>query len=172
MSDMEILQQLSLKSLENHAPAVSIHSMRLRATLPVALLAFCEMALGQAGFRAPCEYGGELLHQSQRRIRVFTSDEMKARATQKHDIQGMIKQADLKGTAIVDVLVAPDGHVVCTRSLIGHPLVRASVEDALRKWKFSPAEIDGRRVAYVGRMEFTLCNISCGDSGPSMSIIK
>jgi hypothetical protein len=41
----------------------------------------------------------------------------------------------------------------------------------LRKWKFSPAEMDGRRVAYVGRMEFTVCNI-CGESGPSMTIVK
>jgi len=167
-----MFQQLSLKSLENHATAVSIHSMRLRAMLPVALLALCEVALGQTKFKAPCEYGGELLHQSQGIIRVFTSDEMKARATHKQDIFGAIKQADIKGTAIVDVLVAPDGHVVCTRSLTGHPMVRASVEDALRKWEFSPAEMDGRRVAYVGRMEFTLCNISCGESGPSMTIIK
>jgi hypothetical protein len=165
------LQQLSLKSLENHATAVSIHYMRLRAILPAALLALCEVAMGQTKFKAPCEYGGELLHQSQGRIRVFTSDEMKARATYKQDISGLIKQADFKGTAIVDVLVAPDGHVVCTRSLIGHPMVRVSVQDALRKWKFSPAEMDGRRVAYVGRMEFTVCNI-CGESGPSMTIIK
>jgi len=172
MSVIAIFQQLSLEGLENHAAAVSIHCMRLRTILPVALLALCEVALGQTKFKLPCEYSGELLHQSQGRIRVFTSDEMKAKATYRQDIFGAIKQADIKGTAIVDVLVAPDGHVVCTKSLTGHPMVRASVEDALRKWKFSPAEIDGRRVAYVGRMEFTLCNISCGESGPSMTIVK
>jgi outer membrane biosynthesis protein TonB len=103
---------------------------------------------------------------------LFASDEMKAKARYKQDISGPINQSDIKGTAIVDVLVAPDGHVVCTRSLIGHPMVRKSVEDALSKWKFSPAERDGRKVAYVGRMEFTLCNISCGESGPSMTILK
>lgn len=117
-------------------------------------------------------YGGELLRQSRHKIKLFTSDEMEARPTHKQDIFGAIKQADIKGTAIVDVLVAPDGHVVCAKGLTGHPMVRASVEDALRKWTFSPAEIDGRRVAYVGRMEFTLCNISCGESGPSMTIVK
>jgi hypothetical protein len=160
------------KVLENRGPAVSIHSMRLRAIVPLALLAFCELALGQTKFKAPCEYAGELLQDSQRRAAFFTSDEMKARATHKQDISGPIKQWDIKGTAIVDVLVAPDGHVVCTKSLTGHPMVRKSVEDALMKWKFSAAEMDGRQVAYVGRMEFALCNISCGDSGPSMTILK
>jgi hypothetical protein len=165
-----VLQQLSRKDLENRATAASIHIMRLRMILPVAVLGFCEITSGQAKFKPPCAYGGDLLHQHQGRTRVFTSDEMKARATHKQDIVGAIKQADIKGTAIVDVLVAPDGHVVCTRSLTEHPMVRARVEDALRKWEFSPAQIDGKRVAYVGRMEFTLCNMSCGEVGPSMTI--
>lgn len=138
----------------------------------IALLLLCELALGQTTVNAPCEYSGALLRQSKGEIRLFTSDEMKARATYKQDILGTIKQADIKDTAIVNVLVAPDGHVVCTKSLIGLPMVRTSVENALRKWKFSPAEMDGKRVAYVGRMEFALCNISCGESGPSMTIVK
>jgi TonB-like protein len=146
--------------------------MRLRTVFPVALFILCELGSAQTSIKPPCEYGGELLRQSQHQIKLFTSDEMKARATHKQDIVGMIKQADIKGTAIVDVLVGPDGQVVCTKSLTGHPMVRVSVEDALRKWKFSPAEVDGRRVAYLGRMEFTLCNISCGESGPSMTIVK
>lgn len=140
--------------------------------LPLAWFVLCGLAAGQTSVEPPCEYGGELLRQSQHKIKLFTSDEMKARATYKQDIFGAIKQADIKGTAIVDVLVGPDGQVVCTMGRTGHPLVRASVEDALRKWKFSPAAMEGKAVAYLGRMEFTLCNISCGDSGPSMTIIN
>ena len=115
--------------------------------LPLAWFVLCGLAAAQTSVKPPCEYGGELLHQSQHKIKLFTSDEVKARATHKQDIFGAIKQADIKGTAIVDVLVGPDGQVVCTKSLTGHPMVRASVEDALRKWKFSPAEMDGKRVA-------------------------
>jgi hypothetical protein len=100
------------------------------------------------------------------------TDDMKSKAIHKQDISGPIKQWDIKGTAIVDVLVAPDGHVVCTKSVIGHPMIRKSVEDALRQWKFAPADLDGKKVAYLGRMEFALCNISCGESGPSMTILK
>ena len=128
------------------------------------------MATGQS-VKPPCEYGGELLRQSQHKIKLFTSDEMKVRATYKQDIFGAIRQADIEGTAIVDVLVGPDGQVVCTKGLVGDPMIRASVEDALKVEVLS-AEMNGRRVAYVGRMEFTLCNISCGASGPSMTIVN
>lgn len=72
----------------------------------------------------------------------------------------------------MDVLVAPDGHVVCTKSMIGHPIVQKSVEDALRQWKFSPAELEGKKVAYMGRMVFRLCQISCGEFGPSVTIVN
>jgi hypothetical protein len=146
--------------------------MEMRPLLCVTLLALCGVAFGQTDIKTPCEYRGELLHDSQGSIMLFTSDSMKAKATHKQDISGAIKQWDIKGTAIVDVLAAPDGSVVCTKSLTGHPMIRKSVEDALRRWKFSPATMDGTKVAYVGRMEFALCNISCGDAGPSTAILK
>ena len=140
--------------------------------LPLAWFVLCGLVTGQTSVKPPCEYDGKLLRQSQHKIKLFTSDEMKARATYKQDIFGAIKQTDIKVTAIVDVLVGPDGQVVCTKSLIGDPMVNHSVEDALRKWKFSQAEMNGKRVAYLGRMEFTLCNISCGETGPSMTIVN
>lgn len=124
----------------------------MRTLLHLTLLAISGLAVGQTDFKPPCEYGGELLRNSQGRIMLFTSEEMKTRATYRQDISGPIKQWDIKGTAIVDVLVAPDGALVCTKSLTGHPMIRKSVEDALRRWKFSPATMDGRKVAYIGRM--------------------
>ena len=102
----------------------------------------------------------------------YKSDEMKSKSTVRFDIEGPIKQADIKGTIVVDVLVAPDGHVVCTKTVIGHPMMRKSVEEALRKWEFSPMKAEGKPVGYLGRLEFSLCNISCGDTGPSMTIVK
>jgi hypothetical protein len=44
---------------------------------------------------------------------------MKQRATHKVDVNGFIKQADIKGTAIIDILVGTSGEVVCAKSLIG-----------------------------------------------------
>lgn len=165
-------QRLQTRYSTESVAAVSDHHMAVRMLLHLTLLAVSGLAVGQTDFKAPCEYGGELLRNSHGGIMLFTSEEMNTRATYKQDISGPIKQWGIKGTAIVDVLVAPDGTVVCTKSVTGHPMIRKSVEDALRKWKFSPATMDGRKVAYIGRMEFTLCNISCGETGPSMTILK
>jgi hypothetical protein len=145
--------------------------MTLRTFFPVVLiLAAC--AFAQTEPSVPCEYDKEILRNRHGRIALFTSDEMKARATYKRDITGAAKQWDIKGTAIFEVLVAPDGHVLCMKSLAADPMVRKYVEDALRQRWFSPFKVHGKNVAYVGQLEFTLCNMSCGDAGPHMTIIK
>jgi hypothetical protein len=46
----------------------------------------------------------------------LASDEMKKRAIRKEDVGAMLRQADIKGTAIVDVRVDPSGKVVCLKS--------------------------------------------------------
>jgi hypothetical protein len=140
--------------------------------LPICVLLLAGMALGQSEIKLPCEYASDLLRKPDGKVALLPSNEMKKRATHKQDVSGPIKQLDIKGTAIVDVLVASDGHVICTKSLIGHPMIQKAVEDALRQWNFTPADMNGRKVAYVGRMEFTLCNIMCGESGPSMTIVN
>jgi hypothetical protein len=140
--------------------------------LLIGVMLITGVAVAQAEIKLPCEYQDTVLHKRDGKLLLLTSDDMKSKAIRKEDISGPIRQWDIKGTAIVDVLVAPDGHVVCTKSVIGHPMIRKSVEDALRHWKFTPADLDGKRVAYVGRMEFALCNLLCGKSGPSMTILK
>jgi hypothetical protein len=140
--------------------------------LPIAIVLLAGVAFAQPETTLPCAYSDVVLRKSGGKIALLTSDEMKARATHKQDISGAIKQVDIKGTTIVDVLVAPDGHVVCTKCIIGHPIIQKAVEDALRQWKFTPKELEGKRVAYMGRMVFSLCQISCGDSGPSMTIVN
>jgi hypothetical protein len=97
---------------------------------------------------------------------------MKESALRKVDLSGFIRQLDIKGTAIVEVLIGTSGEVVCLKSLAGHPLIRAEVEKSLRSWTFRRAEVNGKPVAYLGRLEFTLCNILCGDQGPSMTLLK
>ncbi len=139
-----------------------------------ALLALSVLCSAQANSspRLPCAYSGDLLRSANGRVLRYTSDEMKARAVRKVDIAEHIKQFDIKGTAVVDVLVGRDGDALCAVGLHGHPIVRRAVEDALHRWRFTLAKLDGKPVAYVGRMEFTLCNIMCGEQGPSMTILK
>jgi len=97
---------------------------------------------------------------------------MKKRAMRRVDIGPLLKQADIKGTAIVNIIVNPSGTVACVKSLPGHPMIRLEIEKALKNWTFTPANVEGEPVAYLGEMEFSLCNISCGEKGPSMTLLK
>lgn len=120
----------------------------------------------------PCEYHGALLRAQDGKIVRFTSADMKRRATRKVELGGILRQADIKGTAVVDVLVGTSGEVLCLKSAPAHPFIRVEVEKALRAWTFKPAKVDGKPVAYLGRLQFNLCNILCGEEGPSMTLLK
>jgi hypothetical protein len=121
----------------------------------------------------PCDFSGELLHNGNGKPVWFTSDEMKERATYKVDVGSLLKQADISGgTAIVDVIVDASGRVACVKSLARHPMIRVGVEKALKNWTFKPASQKGHAVPYLGEMKFWLCNISCGNAGPSMTLLK
>jgi hypothetical protein len=97
---------------------------------------------------------------------------MKERAIHKVDVSGFMGRTDIRGSATIDVLVAPTGKVFCEKTLDGAPIIRDEVEKALRAWTFKPSKMNGEPVAYVGRMEFFLCNISCGEQGFSMTLLK
>jgi len=120
----------------------------------------------------PCAFNGKLLRDSKGRIFRYESAEMKRRATARVDLKGLIKQLDISTVVLVDVLVGVSGEVVCTKSLAGLPIARKPTEDALRSWRFKTATADAEPVAYLGRLEFTLCNTSCSDEGPSMTLLK
>ena len=152
---------------------VSTMGVNLIRFLTCTLFLLGSVALGQSPSpQLPCDFSGELLRTNEGRVVQYASDEMKRRATRKVDVSGSIKQADIKGTAIVDVLVGTSGEVVCMKSLIGHAMIRKGVETALRSWTFRRAEVGGKPVSYLGRLEFTLCNINCSEQGSSMTLLK
>ena len=59
------------------------------------------------------------------------------------------------GTFTVDVLIAADGRVKCARLETGHPLLRRSILDAVRDWKFRPFSSGGDAVAISGHLDFS-----------------
>lgn len=131
------------------------------------------VALGQAPSpKLPCDFSGDLRRDAQGGIARYSSDEMKERATAKTDLSGFIKQLDIRTVVLANVLVGPSGQVVCAKSLTGLPMVLKPVETALQSWKFKPMTFNGRPIAYLGLMQFTLCNTSCGEEGPSMTLLK
>ena len=107
------------------------------------------------------------------RAKPYTSKKMKRRAVERVDITDpLVKQADIRGTVTLLVLVGDTGSVRCAKTLGGHPLIAQAVAEAILKWKFRPRTHRGRLIEYSGYLEFSLCNIMCGPKGPSMTILK
>ena len=51
------------------------------------------------------------------------------------------------GESVFDVFVSPDGEVACVNPVSGHPLLRATLANAMKKWRFAPST-----EAYAGRI--------------------
>lgn len=60
--------------------------------LPIVVLLLAGVAFAQTETKLPCAYADAVLRKPDGKIALFTSDEMKARATHKQDISGVIKR--------------------------------------------------------------------------------
>ena len=120
----------------------------------------------------PCAYSGVLLRNTSGHISRYSSNEMKAKALVKRDIDDRLKQMDFRETTMVDLLIGSDGSVICAKTLTGLPGFSSRIEQALKGWKFRPVTSDGTPVSYLGRVQFWLCNEGCGAAGSSMTLLK
>lgn len=139
-----------------------------------ALLCICQTAFGQTPSPSPlpCKFSGNLLRKPDGDVQRIPSDEMKNRAISKVDLDNdLIRTLDFKSTFVLNVLVSADGKMVCIKSVSGLLLLQKSVENAVLQWKFKPALADGKPVAYLGWLEFTLCDTDCGDKGFSLTLL-
>jgi TonB family protein len=99
---------------------------RSRSTLCLFLLLFQVMTvvlLPQAGMTQ--EEEGELTKRVKTRVQPIYPE--------------LARRMKIKGTVKLMVTIGPDGKVVTTKVLGGHPLLVAASADALRRWKFAPA---------------------------------
>jgi hypothetical protein len=119
----------------------------------------------------PCEYAGAVSRKYPNTGFAMSSEAMKARATKRVDLARAAKQRDIRGDVGMDVLVGPDGAVICTAGFLGHPMVVKDVEEAVRHWKFEPLKENNKPVAFVGSLYFALCNIGCTEAGRSMTLL-
>jgi hypothetical protein len=56
---------------------------------------------------------------------------------------------DIKATALVQILIEPDGTVQCAKAIYSHPMVRPLAERTALKWTFKPVEHQGERIAVL-----------------------
>lgn len=148
-------------------------SMRTRVLLAICVILAASPASGQTPQAAlPCAFDGSLLRDSRGEIVEYTSNEMKHRATSKEDLKGFIKQLDFRSTMVLKLLVSESGAVVCVKTIRGIPIARKPTEDAVRHWKFRVATVTGKPVSYIGWLEFTLCNTTCGSEEYGVTLLK
>ncbi len=58
----------------------------------------------------------------------------------------LAKRMSVTGKVKIEVIITPDGHVKTTRILGGHPLLVQSCQDAVKEWKFMPANEETTQV--------------------------
>lgn len=51
----------------------------------------------------------------------------------------LAKRMNVAGKVKIEVVITPDGHVKSARVVGGHPLLVQACEDAVKEWKFVPA---------------------------------
>jgi hypothetical protein len=98
---------------------------------------------------------------------------MKKRATHKVDLNApTIKQLDFRSAIIVSIIVGTSGEVVCAKSVSGISFALKPVENALQSWTFKPEKQNGKPVAYLGQLDFLLCNTDCGNEVWGVTLLK
>jgi TonB family protein len=80
--------------------------------------------------------------------------------------------ARVEGVVIVELMIAPDGHVEQSRILKSVPLLDQAALDAVNQWVFSPTLLNGVAVPilYNVTVTFQLRNASASPAGPPLNL--
>lgn len=62
------------------------------------------------------------------------------------------RMAHVTGSVEVSITVGVDGSVVRVQAVSGPQLLRAAAEEAVRRWRYEPAQVDGKPVQTDGRV--------------------
>ncbi len=66
------------------------------------------------------------------------------------------KSCRCSGSVQLLALINTEGRVECFQYIVGHPLLRAPVSEALMKWRFQPVEVKGKAVSVSSLITFNL----------------
>lgn len=85
----------------------------------------------------------------------LTNVQLKKRATRIESAK-LIGQVSIakKVEIVVDVFIDPEGIVKCSRVEKGHPILRSSALEAVRKWTFRQYKVKGKPVGIWGQIVF------------------
>lgn len=58
----------------------------------------------------------------------------------------LARRMNVTGKVKIEVVITPDGHVKSARVIGGHPLLVQACEDAVKEWKFTPANEESTQI--------------------------
>jgi TonB family protein len=102
--------------------------MKAKAT-PAKLILGCVLILGCSTAFAPKALAQDATNDAAAR---------KVKSKVVPDYPAVARQLHLQGKVRVETIVAADGHVTNTKVVGGNPLLAASAEDAIKRWRFEP----------------------------------
>lgn len=89
-------------------------------------------------------------------MRVTTADAMKAAVKRPSpEYSSMAKQLRVTGDVEVDVTIASSGEVEDVKVLSGNAMLSTGVTKALKEWRFTPFESDGKPTRAVASLRFS-----------------
>ena len=66
----------------------------------------------------------------------------------------MAKQMRLAGKVLVDCVIDTDGGVETVKVVNGNPLLSGAVTSAVKRWKFSPVQANGKAIRAIAGLTF------------------
>ena len=114
--------------------------MRSRWTRMILAAVTASLVLGSVGFAQ-----GGLTEDGKRKVKTRVSP----------SYPELAKRMNVTGKVKIEVVIAPDGHVKSARVVGGHPLLVQACQDAVKEWKFMPANEESTQVV---EFEFSAVN--------------
>jgi hypothetical protein len=103
----------------------------------------------------PCKDDPNLLRDKNGKPVLFPAEELGSRIIW-YEKPEYPKACRCTGSVQIMALINTEGDVECAQYLSGHPLLKATISVALRKWRFQPVEVNGKAVSVSSLITFNL----------------
>jgi hypothetical protein len=101
-----------------------------------------------------CQYTEPVFMDDIGKERWLTSKDLKKRAINKVSPEPFYGLRNLNAVVVVDLLVNTKGEVECIKADNGPSILRHPSLLAAKKWIFKPMIVNGKPIAYLGRISF------------------
>lgn len=103
---------------------------------------------------AYCRKPRDLVRLTNGKPRRFRSDELMSRVLTTKPIvrPGSLGFNNIVGVARIELVVDKSGKVSCIRPIAGNPIGVAAVDFSVRRWRFKPFELGGKKMYMFGEL--------------------